>query len=378
MVERIGCRNARWQRIKRMDFLEGLNGNCNVFNKEINAGLSPESSLSSDSSVESNRHCSSNKETSSLGRLQSRPAGPLATLEASEGDFYQKVSSSTNSIGTSCSAKEQAAKRLRTSDEVNCQRGDTSANSVAAKNADSSLPSNARTSTVSKSTGPPKSGVSSAASAVPLPMQSLNSLQLRMVNSEQIGSYYAINEDDMIMIEDVMMCPFVYRTKNAVLCGALQDCVVPGMLRAQFSNNNNKLVGVELVFDSMGFMQQLDAGNGSDITTQVIPGSLEMALMSCTHEARIITDARAPYCILHVNEVWTRMTNYSQIECEGKQLMELLMGENTDRSDGIRPGKLIHRLEDVALGRPTCSTNIHHRKSGSPFVSFMCSYPLTK
>ena len=203
------------------------------------------------------------------------------------------------------------------------------------------------------------------------------SKNLKMVKSQQIGCFYAINEDDMLMVEDVMMCPFVYRTKNAVLCGALADCVVPGMLRARFSTTN-KLVSMELVFDSMGFMQQLDAGNGCDIAAQVIPGSLEMALMPCTHEARVVTAATAPYQILHVNEEWTRISKYSQVESEGKQLLGLLTGENTVPPSGVRRGKPDHDFDDVASGRPACSTNIHYRKSGKPFVNFMCSYPLTR
>ena len=196
-------------------------------------------------------------------------------------------------------------------------------------------------------------------------------------NEDELGAYYAVNEDDMIMIDDILMCPFVFRTKNGVLCGALADCVMPGMLRANFSAAN-KLSSLEIVFDAMGFMQQLDGANGGEVIAQVIPGSLEMALMHSSTEARVITEAKPPFSIVHVNEQWTRLTKYSQIEVEGQELSSLLEGENTDPGARTRQGKPIHKFEEVAKGRSACSTNIHYDKFGNSFVDFMCSYPLTK
>lgn len=69
-------------------------------------------------------------------------------------------------------------------------------------------------------------------------------------NSPQIVCSYHINEDDMILMEDVLMTPFVFRSQDAVTCGAFCECVMPGMLRASFSARN-KLTSVELVYDAM-------------------------------------------------------------------------------------------------------------------------------
>jgi hypothetical protein len=66
----------------------------------------------------------------------------------------------------------------------------------------------------------------------------------------QILCSYHINEDDMILMEDVLMTPFVFRSQDAVTCGAFCECVMPGMLRASFSTRN-KLTSVELVYDAM-------------------------------------------------------------------------------------------------------------------------------
>jgi PAS domain-containing protein len=201
--------------------------------------------------------------------------------------------------------------------------------------------------------------------------------QIKREKEREISCQYAINEDDMIMTDDILMCPFVFRSKNAVLCGALSDCVMPGMLTANFSKAN-KIQNLEIVFDAMGFMQQLDSANGCEVEAQVIPGSLEVALMACPSEARVITEAKPPFSIIHVNEAWTKLTKYSQLEVEGKGLFSLIQGTNTNLNAGLREGKPVHKFEEVAKGRPACSTSIHYDKFGNSFADFMSSYPLTK
>ena len=191
----------------------------------------------------------------------------------------------------------------------------------------------------------------------------------------EIGAYYAMNEDDMIMVEGVMMCPFVLRSKNAVQCGALSDTVMPGMLRAQFSEEN-KLMSLEMIYDAMGYMQQLDRANGGEVTAQLIPGSLEMALTHEPNEARVITEALPPFNVVYMNEPWVKLFKVNQLEGEGKPLAELIYGPNTDPRLSGRPNKPTHDFAQVGIGRPACSTNLHYDSAGSAFVDFMSSYPL--
>jgi hypothetical protein len=192
----------------------------------------------------------------------------------------------------------------------------------------------------------------------------------------QIRGYYHINEDDMILTEDIIMCPFIFRSQDAVLRGALAECVMPGMLRAQFSSRN-KLESMEIIYDAMGFMQQLERASGNEGTAHIVPGSLEMALAPSKTEARVITLNEPPFLIVNVNDVWTRTTGYTQMEVEGKEYLSLLEGEGTVPEAYVRPSKPPHKLEDVAKGRCACSTNIHYDKEGRDFVEFVCSYPLT-
>jgi hypothetical protein len=339
MIERIGCHNHRWRRIKRSDFLETLDDR-DVLTQEIGIAQQPESSLSSESSIDSS-HCSGIRTT--LKRKRS-----CQNIEGS--NTNPKVISSSESVKT--------------------QEKNTSLSSVTRTNTSSSSDE------VDNEVGRKCNDTHNH----PI----LSRAYLNRVSVERISGLYAVNQDDMVVLDDVLMCPFVFRTMHAVLCGSLTDCVIPGMLRANFSKNN-KLLNMELVFDAMGFMQQLDSANGGITNAQAIPSSLETALLPSPNEARVITEATPPYSIVHVNESWTRMTKYSQADVEGNPLLTLLQGENIDsaglesnENTVMKPARLSHSLEDVQRGQPACSTCIHYNKDRKPFVDFMCSYPLTK
>ena len=189
----------------------------------------------------------------------------------------------------------------------------------------------------------------------------------------QIKAYYHVNEDDMIFMDDVLMCPFVFRTQDAVICGALAECVMPGMLRASFSQRN-KLKSLEMTYDAMGFMQQIERASGSETTAQIIPGSLEMALSPASPEARVITMAQPPYQIVSINEAWTKLTKYTQMEVEGMELFKALEGDTVEDQPPNGP----YDLKEVREGKPSCATRFHYDKDGEQFVDFICSYPLTK
>jgi hypothetical protein len=203
----------------------------------------------------------------------------------------------------------------------------------------------------------------------------MNDLENDPDGSDVRGSYH-INQDAQVLMGDVLMCPYVFRSHDAVLCGSLAECIMPGMLRAHFSARN-KLKSIELTYDAMGFMQQLARASGNDSTAQIVPSSVEMALTPNVNEARVITLAKPPYRIMNVNEPWTRLTGYTQMDAEGKEYLAFLEGAATLAAAKQRPGHPRHDLDAVAKGRPACSTNIHYGKDGSDFLEFVCSFPLT-
>lgn len=363
MIERIGCRNTRWKQLKRKKFIDRLESS-----RQLHPTQRAESSLSSESSTDSS--------FGSSGRRPHKRQLPSTGSTHTQKE-QNKVNSSSESSNREKEAENRKADKSEESNEPQSKRMKESHTNMP-RVAPHVVPSGGVIHEVRSNAGILKSETNSALRQVPnhAPVM-FGSFNMFPDTSNELGAYYAVNEDDMIMIDDVLMCPFIFRSKNAVLCGALADCVMPGMLRANFSKGN-RLQSLEMIFDAMGFMQQLDGANGREVNAQVIPGSLEMALMSSPNEARIITEARPPFNVVHINEAWTRLTKYSQVEVEGKEFLGLIRGDDTDPDAGMRPGKPIHRLEEVAKGRPACSTNIHYDKFGHSFVDFMSSYPLTK
>ncbi|KAL3911234.1 MAG: hypothetical protein SGILL_007363, partial [Bacillariaceae sp.] len=216
-----------------------------------------------------------------------------------------------------------------------------------------------------------------AASALPGPAVISGDFETSSSSSSrskpQIRGYYHINEDDMILMEDVIMCPFVFRTQDAVLCGVLAECVQPGMLRAHFSSTN-KLLSMEMIYDAMGFMQQLERASGSELMAQIIPGSLEMALSPGSAECRVITLAEPPFRIVNVNEAWTKLTKYTQMDVEGSELFGLL---DPPAETDDQPTNPPNDLDEVLEGCCKCTTRFHCDKDGREFVDFISSYPLT-
>lgn len=374
MLERVGCYTKRWKRIKRSGFADE-----DFLKSDITAGQAPESSLSSASSTDSSNGSKKSKRSAKKTKKESISNYSEAPSELSSEKI---VSFSESGEGGPKSHQKRRFQESATSQSVVSSSEDsanykpTSSKRCRTSSFQHVLPAPSRTASLTTQ--------SIASTAQPYPLQALSSYNLSLVNPKtRTSASYYMNEDDMILIEDVMMCPYVFRSSHAVECGALAEVVVPGMLRVQFSNNN-KLLSMELVFDAMGFMQQLDGANGGNITAQVIPGSLEMALMHCNHEARVITKATSPYNILHVNEAWTKLTQHTQVEVEGKALLPLLEGSETPANlEGemmvtTNAGKKSTLLDDAANGRTRVSTCVHYSKSGKPFVDFMCTYPLTK
>lgn len=196
------------------------------------------------------------------------------------------------------------------------------------------------------------------------------------MSAPKIQAFYHVNEDDMCLTDNVLMCPYIFRTQDAVLCGALAECVMPGMLRASFSSLN-KLENIEMIYDAMGFMQQLGRASGNEAVAEIIPNSLEMSLQPSNDEPRVITTSKAPYVVVSANRCWTELTKFTQEEVEQQELT-IIEGERTDPEMSVREGKPNHKPNEIAQGRPACSTNIYYDKYGKAFIAFVASYPLTK
>jgi hypothetical protein len=341
--------------------------------------ISTDSSSSGDDSAAEPRATKKRKAEDSCGTLSEnalaeKAASALVPKIAKKGGIVHNVQPASESVGNGAARLHVAPAIVLPPFAGIGKRAGSTANSITGKaRSVGSSPS------VKNEGAETKSNASIAANKGPaLIAADLDTASSDDMNSKmpQIRACYHINEDDMILMEEVLMCPFIFRSQDAVLCGAFAECVMPGMLRAQFSPRN-KLLSMELVYDAMGFMQQLERASGNEGTAQIVAGSLEMALAPSPNEARVITMAKAPYLVVNVNEIWTRITGYTQMEVEGREYLSLLEGAGTVPESKERSGRPPHRLEEVAKGRPACSTNIHYDSSGRDFIEFVCSYPLT-
>ncbi|KAG5191468.1 hypothetical protein JKP88DRAFT_204837 [Tribonema minus] len=179
--------------------------------------------------------------------------------------------------------------------------------------------------------------------------------------------YYA-GPEDAITSGDMLSCRWMLRTENAAACGALCECHAQGMLRARYSPSH-KLAHLELAFDVMGFMQQLQRASGLE-DFRVVPNTLAMAQAPCDADARFITTAEPPYLIVHASPAWCRLCGYASEEAVGRTAA-LLQGPATDRA-------AVARFMGAVRARHCCSMEVvNYTKAGVPFANYIVAYPLS-
>lgn len=75
-----------------------------------------------------------------------------------------------------------------------------------------------------------------------------------------------------------LMCRWLMKTENAIECGSKCEVFSHGMLRARFSAEN-RIKHLELVFDVMSLMQQLQRAQGGE-GFRVIPNTVRRGIAS--------------------------------------------------------------------------------------------------
>ncbi|CAM9400014.1 unnamed protein product [Phaeothamnion confervicola] len=178
----------------------------------------------------------------------------------------------------------------------------------------------------------------------------------------------SITSEDVLIMTDTLMCRFAVRTDGAVASGARCECAKRGMLQVKFSPKH-KIVAAEMMFDVMGFMQQLQRSLGDGVPMPLVPNTLEMARQPSA-DARVITTSDPPFVIASVNEAWCDLCGFRPEEVEGRTLRDI-QGPRTDLA------ALRRALKDVALGRPACVTLVNYKKGDRPFINALRMYPLT-
>ena len=201
---------------------------------------------------------------------------------------------------------------------------------------------------------------------------------------------------------------FSMKTTNAVQCGARCECGKYGMLKASFHEATHKLTSLELTFDVLAFMRQLQSARDSG-DLEIVPNTLRAAermlddddaaaakdaarrassshaqhqtddeapLRSLTRRPRLraarprlITVATRPHVITTVNAAFSSLCGFSRAEAVGRTL-RLIQGPATD-------GAVVDDLlRDVQLRLPSSMIVVNYHRDGTKFINYLRVFPL--
>eukprot|EP01039_Chlorochromonas_danica_P005889 gene5889-6484_t len=138
-------------------------------------------------------------------------------------------------------------------------------------------------------------------------------------NGDDCKFTYHVARDDILVAGDLVMCRYLLKIDvSRRLGGDLQACYQPGMLQCKFNPSTNKLSHVDMVFDVMGFMQQLQRTGAILPEHSIVPNTLEMALQPSNEPRAVMKAVGGSFAMLHVNLAWTQLTGLPQSEAEGR------------------------------------------------------------
>ena len=128
--------------------------------------------------------------------------------------------------------------------------------------------------------------------------------------------FYAEAEYIIMAAGPGLMCRWTMKSENAVACGCQMELGLCGMLQAEFAPHDTKLRRLSVVFDVMGFMQQLRRVCGGQLF-QTAPSTLQMA-EDPTEEPRIVFALQAPCRIRSINEAWMMHYGVTVEDCQNR------------------------------------------------------------
>ena len=134
---------------------------------------------------------------------------------------------------------------------------------------------------------------------------------------------YDINVDDLVAASDLVMGCYQLILDGT---GVFRDhalCSQTGMIQVKF-NQENKIIAVELVYDVMGFMQQLQRETPRAPEDTIIPNTLAMALQT-SNTPRMIVKLFSSNEVVHINRAWTEMKGITQSMIENLTISQALL-----------------------------------------------------
>jgi hypothetical protein len=90
---------------------------------------------------------------------------------------------------------------------------------------------------------------------------------------------YTVRPEDIACSGELVMCRYTMHIRNCETVGGVGSCVQHGMLQCSFAPRSDRIVRADLVFDVMGFMQQLQVDDACACTVGRLIA--ELAPSSC-------------------------------------------------------------------------------------------------
>lgn len=193
-------------------------------------------------------------------------------------------------------------------------------------------------------------------------------LSLSLEEREQIRTvlFAEVIKESLVQQGSKVVCQWKYTTVNGVLNGAKKESEFSGVMYGYFSSKQ-KLIKVELFFDVMGIIQNLQEAQSTRCIGS-IPNTVDKAFRH-TREAVVITESEHPYRVIFVNDRWIQILGYPLQEVLGRSL-HFLQGPGTDAKE------LDILLKNVRQHRPASSVLLNYRKDGTTFRNYLRIYPL--
>jgi len=190
------------------------------------------------------------------------------------------------------------------------------------------------------------------------------------LKGDSVKVVWTMEDEDVLVRGDMLMGKYELKTENAVSNGAYCECSQEGMIQCKFTPEN-KLAAVDMVFDVMSFMQQLQRSSGPNAEMPIVPNSLEMANLETTNEARFLMIAEHPYVITGASAAWETLMGYREEEVKDRCTITLLQGPCTD----VKAMQFL--IQGMMLECASGIKAVTHTKTGKAIVVFVRLLPLT-
>ena len=167
----------------------------------------------------------------------------------------------------------------------------------------------------------------------------------------RVNARFVSSKDDYMLAGDTIMGNWTFATTNAVACGAKHECSFDGMVRGTFSEQN-KLKRMELSFDTMSVIQQLQRAGSLNIAPNNLTQAMAKKTNNTNSDNKIIVDSGSGH-ITFVTPQCAKLRG-SEFVVEAK-LTEVLKGREDDffvTSCVSSKTNLEVMMEAVSKGRP--------------------------